>query len=325
MRAPGTTAPADGPRIIAGSARSGTTWLADTLAAANGAGTVFEPLNGDTVPAARAIQHRLLLPGDAAPDADAFFSTLFAGGLRTPWTLGRVYPTQLLPGRGVSWHDALAHGRAALRHYWQHGRSTSGEWVYKLIRANLMLDWLAQRFGARIVLVIRHPGAVVASRLRRGWPWQPSLRASLDDARVRALLGAPVCRAFDAVQDPVAGHAAVWAVQHLIALREGTPSAFQVFFYEDLTGSLEAEWTRLTQALGFVHVPSPALRAAPSQQADATRAGTRAVSTPARWRAHLGAADMDRLRAILAVSGLDRLYTVEEDAPGPAADVYRAA
>ncbi|MEO0974479.1 MAG: hypothetical protein AAFX85_15425, partial [Pseudomonadota bacterium] len=137
------------PRILAGSARSGTTWVADALAQANGSATLFEPLNPQAVPAARLIESRRLADEEAAPVAAQFFDHLFAGGYRNEWTLGRVYRHELIPMRGQSLHGALSKCRAATRNYWRFGRSRNGQWIYKLIRANLMLAWLARRYQAR--------------------------------------------------------------------------------------------------------------------------------------------------------------------------------
>lgn len=323
MNTPVHNGPPSAPRIVAGSARSGTTWVVDVLARANAAGTLFEPLNPDTVSGADAIQNRLITPHEDAPQATAFFRQLFSGGQRNVWTLGRVYPQKLLPGGECTVREALATWRSLLTNYWRHGRSPSGLWVYKLIRANLMLAWLVAQFGARVVFVVRHPGAVVASRIRRGWPWQPALRTYLADARIRDQLTPSAHALFAQIDDDVTGHGAVWAVQHLVALEQWRGNNFAVFFYEDLRAARSDEWSRLVNALALAHVPDASLRETPSQQADPAADRSRVLAAPQRWRSSMTANDLTRLDALLAATGLAELYRSGDDAPGVGAERYR--
>ena len=40
----------------------------------------------------------------------------------------------------------------------------------KIIRGNLLLAWLVRNFEFPVLYLLRHPCAVVASRLRWNWP-----------------------------------------------------------------------------------------------------------------------------------------------------------
>src|SRR5262245_32752648 len=75
---PGSMMP--GPiRIIAGSGRSGTTWVQDVLADANALRPIFEPLHPLAVPQADPFAYRYLRPAVEQAAAAAFLTRVFEG------------------------------------------------------------------------------------------------------------------------------------------------------------------------------------------------------------------------------------------------------
>src|SRR5687768_3041006 len=109
------------PIIVAGSGRSGTTWIGNTLAAAAGAFSIFEPLapwgvaplvRGDALPGSPGTY---LHPEGDFPEWAKLWSDIFSGKATNSWTRQdwRYVPHQL-----ARWKPAekLAYRLVGLRH-----------------------------------------------------------------------------------------------------------------------------------------------------------------------------------------------------------------
>jgi hypothetical protein len=129
--------------FVAGSGRSGTTWLSELLLSGTQRRYVFEPLSRH-VPQT-AVFHRDLVklylrPDGEYPEHVAAMRDVLTGRVRNRWT--ERFNRRI-----------VAEGR-----------------LVKEIRANLLLGWLQTNFpGMPIVLLLRHPCAVAASFVREGW------------------------------------------------------------------------------------------------------------------------------------------------------------
>ena len=168
------------PIIIAGSGRSGTTWILDSIAEANNLHTIFEPLNPVLVPAAKPFAYRYVRDDSHEPALRNFMDRVFAGNLRSIWANYRLNPHMLRPwstlARGVFRryrHNPLLQFKVLcgqyvrlLSHYRKYKRPKSDHLIVKFIRANLMIGWLAKNYDTKIVLVVKHSAAVISSRLR---------------------------------------------------------------------------------------------------------------------------------------------------------------
>jgi len=143
--------------LLAGSGRSGTTWLGSVIAKATRSRMVFEPLLHDATrrltmrdgPPNEFVDRQIYIPQQTTASAyDRQLKSLL---------LGRSYPVRANTDR-----SGLFFGR-----------------VVKAIRANLLLGYVARRWPQlRIVFVYRNPASVVDSQLkmiRRGWQfgWDP--------------------------------------------------------------------------------------------------------------------------------------------------------
>lgn len=73
--------------IIAGSGRSGTTWVLDSLADVNRMRTVFEPLNPAGAPAAAPMAYQYIEAAADAPELMAFMERVFSGNMRCLYEL----------------------------------------------------------------------------------------------------------------------------------------------------------------------------------------------------------------------------------------------
>ncbi len=251
--------------VVAGSGRSGTTWLSNLIAAAPGMQAIFEPLHPH-LPQAR----RLPLPLYLRPDQEdegvhAFFQAVLAGRVRNWWT---DYERQHL----FAWR-----------------------WVVKLIRANLMLGWLDQHFACPIVLIVRHPCAVVNSRLSRGW-LTPTDRLLRHPSLLEDHL-APYVSLIRSAQGDLEKHAVLWAVETLVAWRQLEGRDWIVLSYERLRARPWEGVQTLYQRLGLAFNAGVERRLA--RHIDL---GSRAYL---RWQEELSGADQERILRIVRGFGID--------------------
>ena len=83
------------PRLIAGSGRSGTTWILDVLTQVNGMRPIFEPLHPTAVPAAASFANQYIDPDRKMLELKQFLDGVFNGELHSLWTDYRIRPPML--------------------------------------------------------------------------------------------------------------------------------------------------------------------------------------------------------------------------------------
>jgi hypothetical protein len=176
--------------------------------------------------------------------------------------------------------------------------------LIKDIRANLLLGWMRANFpGMPIVLLLRHPCAVVTSRLALGWKDNLDETMSQEDLVEDFLL--PMEAEIRAARDDFERHLFLWCIDNYVPLRQFARGEIHLVFYEDLLENPDDGLQSLFRFLGEdlddrvydkLGRPSPlSRREAPSPSVD-------------RWRAHVNARRLERAREILALFGLDRVY-----------------
>ncbi len=209
---------------VFGSVRSGSTWLAELLSSLDGHLQLFEPLHPKYVPeAARILQTRnTYVPvGAPWPEGRKFFSEILSGRLINSWILSQASVSRVFRTRRL---------------------------VAKFVRGNLLLDWLTTNYGLRnAVLVIRHPCAVVASQLTKGWrPGKTTLLANPYFERHPEIQErcAPLTR-------PEEIAALAWCLRYHAPLMSEKPYRFTLVTYEALVRNGVSELERLFQALGI--------------------------------------------------------------------------
>ncbi len=310
----------DSPRVVLGSGRSGTTWVLDALAEANGLRTVFEPLHPAESAAGRRYTLRYLRAETSAPGLAEWLAPVLRGERTPVWPTVRVRRDHLFGVR----HPRRVYGNVVrlLERVPRFVRERRLPVLTKLIRANLMLPWLARQLGARMVLVLRHPAAVLASKRRLigpEWKFEPWLAQFLADA--------PLCEDFlephrETLSKPLgeaAGQTAVWCIENGVAMRAARELGVAVVSYERLLAGDPDEWERTRSALALERVPERALRERPSQQVARDHVAERfEAGAGARWRASTSEDDLREIQDML-----DRFeiacYRAREPAPcGPA-------
>ena len=129
--------------LVVGAPRSGTTWLASTLASTLGSRSLHEPDNPvfNAAASESAESHGgypVLRPRERAPEYERLWD----------------------PGFGMSMR------RPGLRFGHRNGGAGSTAVIAKSVFAPFALDWLVDRYHPRVVLIERHPVDVVLSWMR---------------------------------------------------------------------------------------------------------------------------------------------------------------
>jgi hypothetical protein len=269
--------------FLAGSGRSGTTWLSEVVNYKGEYRYVFEPFNPARVSAFGHFRSKQYLRPDDA--REAFLEPVrlaLSGALRDPWT-DRFNATFVARRR-----------------------------LIKDIRANLLLGWMRANFpGMPIVLLLRHPCAVVTSRLALGWKDNLGETMAQEDLVEDFLL--PMEVEIRAARDDFERHLFLWCIDNYVPLRQFARGEIHLAFYEDLLDNPEGGLRSLFGFLGedlddrvYARLGRPSLlsrRDAPPPSVDG-------------WRAHVDANQLERALEILALFGLDRVYG-EEPMPDP--------
>jgi hypothetical protein len=265
--------------FVAGSGRSGTTWVEEVVDRHHDHRVLFEPFYPKQVPQVAAMTEGLYLRNDV--DDPRY-----------------VQPVQrVLEGRLRNrWIDHLNHVRVARRR------------LVKEIRANCWLGWAARRWPQMpMVFVMRHPLAVVTSGLGMGWSdgldrvlAQPTLIADHCADHVDYLRG---------LTDPLERAVARWCVENLVPMRTLGPGRATLVLYEDLVAEPEREAQRLVTALG--QSSDAALQDALARPSHLSAGGSAATTggSPVRaWRDRLDDVSRARGVAVLRELGFGDIY-----------------
>jgi hypothetical protein len=185
--------------------------------------------------------------------------------------------------------------------------------LVKCIRANLMLGWLSRQCACRIVLVVRHPGAVIESELRGHWDANAALVRFRDDEGLRAMTGNRYERLLGRRLSTVEALAARWVIENQLAIEQAPENGVTVVYYEHLQSKPEHEWRRVCRALDLPNVPSSTVLARPSQQAarKMSDSGASRSSEPG-WASRLTQDQAGSIQRVLddvgfAIYSIDRL------------------
>jgi hypothetical protein len=254
--------------FIAGSGRSGTTWVSEIVNHRNGYRLVFEPFHPGKVGICGNFRRKQYLrPDDRREEYLEPARTVLTGGLRSTWT------------------DRFNRKFVARRR------------LIKDIRANLLLGWMRENFqGMPIVLLLRHPCAVAASRLALGW--KDNLSETMDQEQLVEDFLLPVEAEIRGARDDFERHVFSWCIENYVPLRQFGPGEIHLSFYENFLAQPDDEVRRLLAFLGedFDGRVYHALRRkgeGPSVDA---------------WRRSVSDSRLERTIEILGLFGLDRVY-----------------
>jgi hypothetical protein len=267
--------------LVAGTARSGTTWLGDIIAGQIPCRIMFEPFNADRVPDYRQFNRfQYMRPHDVNARLTRFAKSVMTGRIRDAW-VDRRSERILFAFR-----------------------------LIKEIRVSLMLKWLHAQFPCvPLLFVIRHPCAVVQSRMALGWATDADIEPCLSQP---ALVDDFLQDKLDVIRranTPEEKHAVVWAIAHCVPLQQFTRGELTTVFYEDLCTQPEIELPRIFSAIQQPFNPKTLSRLhIPSSTSTSRSAILTGKDRVGQWKVSLSTAQIDRILKIVEAFGLGELY-----------------
>lgn len=135
--------------IIVGSARSGTSWLAETIAKQHRYRLLFEPDHEFQTNKGILICDKWIDSKEASPEAYRYIKAILANRVDSDWI-------------------AQNSNRKLKRHLWP---IIPLKYVIKFVRANLMASYLQKEFGVPVIHILRNPYDTIASQQRVKFPW----------------------------------------------------------------------------------------------------------------------------------------------------------
>jgi len=271
--APGTSV------FVAGSGRSGTTWLQELINHRRDHRVIFEPYARSVVPFCEHLHWRQYIrEADGSPQFLAPMNKILSGDFRNDWTdqynERKVYKKRLV----------------------------------KEIRGNLLLYWLHKLHPSiPIVYIMRHPCAVIASQLKMRWHLNVS--SLLDQRELVEDFLSPLEGLLRRAPSRLDHLALVWCIENYIPLLQFRPGEMLLVFYEELLQHPEREIERIFGFLGRP-VESSAFEQhrRPSAEARPWSAIFRGTGLLDSWRGHLDELQVGRILYFVTLFGLNRIY-----------------
>ena len=140
--------------IIVGSARSGTSWLAETIGKQHRYRMLFEPDHEFQTPKGHLLSDRFVERTKGFEDGHAYLKKVFANRLDCNWI-------------------AQNSNRKWKRHLWP---IIPKKFVIKFVRCNLSAHYIQQTFKIPVLHILRNPYDVLHSQQRVKFPWLYDLR-----------------------------------------------------------------------------------------------------------------------------------------------------
>ena len=307
--------------ILAGSPRSGTTWLMEILRIIPGYITLFEPLNPLYLPKSFEVgfRSRTYLP----PEED--------------WPIGEEHLRNILTSRPLydfSSFEKMVMKRKLNKIIFDYLDQLKAEklmhnlvgnkLLVKFIRLNRLLPWVTKRYQLRsMILIIRHPCAIVDSQLKTGFcgyhpnnpPYRdiyPTKKNILDEASQIDGLDSSILKKLKEIKTREEIIAASWCLDNYVPLSYQKPYPWSVVLYEKLMKDGEREINRLFNEIGeknvrrsvYKHLRIPSMVIQKGESDIVTKADIQL----SKWKKSLTEKQIERILSIVYVFDLD-FYT----------------
>jgi len=214
------------PILLTGHARSGSSWIGQTIAQAPEAVYYDEPCSPNHWNGERFEWFRYVRPGTPDPYLERALDPVFRGLVTPGWTLSRS----------------------------QYARrwSRSAQLVITEVTAIMSADWVWQRYQPLTLLAVRHPAAIAWSELRRDIDARESVQAFLSQPALMEAHLEPYRAVLEEAQEPCELYGAVWGARNrvLVDCLEKHPG-WQIVDYDSVARSPVEEFQRLYKNLGL--------------------------------------------------------------------------
>jgi len=300
------------PLLVTGAHRTGTTWVGKMLAQAPSLAYVHEPFNPTNTSSFLEPPENYWFPyvtGHTEDEYVSFVERILH--LRYPIVRSVLGAESL----GAAWYAvrrALQFGRHRL-----HGRSV----LLKDPLAVLSSEWIAERFDARVVVLVRHPAAFADSLRRKGWrhPFgdfleQPALMEDHFDPYRKEIK-----RFAREERDLIDQSGLLWTlIYSVVETYQSRHSDWVVLRHEDIARDPVSHFESLYDELGLdftsairstVEQHSQASNPVHADQFDQIQRDSRAVVE--QWKGRLSNAEVTRLQSLTRPLA-DQYYDPEE-------------
>jgi hypothetical protein len=160
------------PILVTGAPRTSTTFVGQILSIPRDVSLIYEPLNHQI--GMRAVPRQFLYVNKGSfyeGVAAAMTEELLAGRakFKRPEVIGTT------PSRSTALLRKVLTSRTAMDYRLASLNPLRSQWLIKDPMAAFATEWLHQRYGAKVVVTLRHPAGAVASYLRLGWRFHLSV------------------------------------------------------------------------------------------------------------------------------------------------------
>jgi len=309
--------------VITGSPRSGTTLLMDILGVIPGYTGLFEPLNPIYFPEATKVGFKsrtYLPPKKDWLEGENYLRKIFTGDLMydSSWLQKGDYSKQ-------NFNNILSSYISQLKPEKLMHQLLGKNLIVKFVRLNRMLPWVTERFQLRsIILIIRHPCAVVASRFKPGQKLPSELQQNvkpfptpkeiLNEASQIEGIEQSLLNKLKVINTREEIITASWCLDNYVPLSFPKPYPWRVMIYEKLIKDGEKEIIRIFNEIGEKNVPRSAfhhlkLPSNVTQKIDQKIVANIEVQL-SKWKESLTEKQIERILSIVSAFGLD-FYTEE--------------
>jgi len=295
--------------LIAGSPRSGTTWLMDILRTIPGYTNLFEPLNPIWCPESFDVgfRSRTYLSQDKQwPEGKEFLQKTFTGKIAFVPIKDKDNP--------MADFIEMFSIKSAIKHV------TANKLIVKSVNMNRLLPWISKNFQLKsIFYIIRHPCASISSQLKTGlFGYRPSSPPYIDipPKKEDVLNEIKEIKMFDSnlinkIQKLDATEeilAASWALDNFIPLNYSKPYPWKTIFYENLVNSGEGELNKIFNHLGQ-KTPSSALGLLKKPSIVTLKEDKKLVNQPdkqlSKWKSYLSDKQIERILKVVSYFDID--------------------
>lgn len=266
--------------FLAGTGRSGTTWVEEIINSRNNFRIMFEPFHSKRVDLFQNWNYRQYIRCD---DRKNKF----------------LKPAKMILSGQIEhdWIDIV-----------KQKNSSSEKLLIKDIRAQLFLKWIKCNFQEiPIILLLRHPCAVANSKLKLDWG------SHLDDFLLQEELMSDYLSPFKdeikSVESMFEKHVFMWCIENYIPLKQFNKGEILVIFYENLCVDPQNEIKKLFSFIGEDY-PSDILEniikpSALSRNESAIISGKSLLDS---WREDISENQIKRAVEICSIFGLQQIY-----------------
>jgi hypothetical protein len=207
--------------LIAGTARSGTTWLADIIASQIPCRIMFEPFHSEMVMEFRPFHYfQYMRPAQDNKELCEYCTNVFTGNIKDKWIDRHIH-----------------HLNPRYR-------------LIKDIRANLFLKWISDNFPqVPILFIVRHPCAVVLSRMRLAWATDTDIAPLLEQTNLVDDYLSDKMEIIHRSNTDEEKHAVIWCISNLVPIKQFNSDGLNIVFYENLCLQPEVEIPKIFKAI----------------------------------------------------------------------------